>query len=160
MMEKVINEAMNRAIDISIENSRNRIGGPFGAVILYEGKIIAEGSNLVTQEYDPSCHAEIVAIRRACKELKTHDLSGCVLVSSCYNCSMCFSCARWAHIDKIYYCNTREDAANIGFSDVEIYEEIKHKMNGGATPNIIQIKNDDGIKAFEIWNADKDKVKY
>lgn len=125
-----------------------------------DGKIIAEGSNRVTTEHDPSAHAEVVAIRTACKELKTHDLTGCVLVTSCFCCSMCFSATRWSRIDKIYYANTREDAANIGFSDVDIYEEIKDMMNGGETPNIIRIKNKNAIKAFQIWDADKEKIKY
>lgn len=158
--DDVIKHAMERAIELSINNAKNRTGGPFGSVVVRNGKIISEGSNMVTTWNDSTAHAEIVAIRKACQELKTHDLSGCVLFTSCFCCSMCFSASRWSRINKIYYANTREDAAKIGFSDVDIYEEIKHMMNGGETPNIIQIKNENAIKAFQIWDADKNKIEY
>jgi len=151
---------MERAIELSIENAKNRQGGPFGATIVKDGVIISEGTNMVTMLKDPSGHAEVIAIRKACKELNTHDLTGCEIYTSCCPCSMCFACIRWARIDKIYYANTREDAHDIGFSDLEIHEELKHIMNGCATPNFIHIKNDKAIEAFKIWENDKDKIKY
>ena len=151
---------MDRAIELSILNVIQTNGGPFGAVIMKDNEIISEGVNLVVKTNDPTAHAEVVAIRNACKKLNTYDLSGCSIYTSCYPCSMCFSSIRWSRIDKIYYANTREDAHNIGFSDVDIYEEIKHKMTGGATPNIIHIKNNKALHAFDIWTSDKEKIRY
>ena len=156
VMDEIINKAMSRAVELSIENAKNRTGGPFSACILSkDGKIIAEGCNRVTTEFDPSAHAEVVAIRTACKELKTHDLSGCVLVSSCELCTMCFATAKWSRIDKIIYSNTRYDAHNIGFSDLDIWDMVENKKT-----NMIQLKNDKGIDAFNIWGADTEKIKY
>lgn len=152
----IIEQAMQRAVELSINNAKNRTGGPFGALILSKnGKIIAEGSNRVTADYDPTSHAEVVAIRTACKELKTHDLSGCVLVSSCELCTMCFATAKWSRIDKIIYSNTRYDAHNIGFSDLDIWDMVENKKT-----NMIQLKNDKSIDAFNIWDADTEKIKY
>lgn len=154
---------MDRAIELSILNVNKSNGGPFGAVIMKDNKIISEGVNLVVKTNDPTAHAEIIAIRNACNKLNTYDLSGCTIYTSCYPCSMCYSSIRWARIDQIYYANTREDAHNIGFSDVDIYEEIKHKMNGDSNrkiPNIIHIKNDKALEAFNIWTEDKEKIQY
>jgi tRNA(Arg) A34 adenosine deaminase TadA len=152
--------AMNRAIDLSIANAKNRKGGPFASVILKNGLVISEGTNMVTSTNDPSAHGEIVAIRRACKVLNTHNLTGCELYTNCFCCPMCFACIRWARIDKIYYTLTRENADSIGFSDLEIYQEIKNMMNGEPIPTMIQIKDDRAIEAFKIWNSDKEKIKY
>jgi tRNA(Arg) A34 adenosine deaminase TadA len=156
----IVTTAMDRAIELSIENAKERKGGPFAAIIIKNNEIISEGQNEVTSTYDPSNHAEIMAIRKACQKLKTHNLSGCILISSCYSCSMCYSCAKWAGIDTIYYCNTREEAACIGFHDLKIYEEIKDIMNGKEVANIIRIQNPKAIEAFKIWDADKDKIVY
>lgn len=155
VMDEIINKAMSRAVELSIENAKNRTGGPFGCVIIKDGKIISEGSNRVTADYDPTSHAEVVAIRTACKELKTHDLSGCVLVSSCELCTMCFATAKWSRIDKIIYSNTRHDAHDIGFSDLDNWDMVENKKT-----NMIQLKNDKSLTAFQIWDADTEKIKY
>jgi guanine deaminase len=149
---------MTRAIELSIM-SVNRGTGPFGSVIVKDKKIISEGFNIVTSDNDPTSHAEIVAIRKACKYLNDFTLVGCDLYTTCEPCPMCLSAIYWARIDKIYYANTRNDAQKIDFSDALIYEELnksikerKIKMN--------QIMRDEAIKAFEMWDKKKDKIKY
>ena len=121
------NKFMLRAIELSI-SSANGNGGPFGCVIVKDDKIIAEGSNKVTFSNDPTAHAEIVAIRDACKKLNTFNLSGCDLYASCEPCPMCLSAIYWSHVDNIFYANTREDAKKINFDDSLIYSEISKKM--------------------------------
>ena len=113
-------ELMRRAIELS-ENSVRNGGGPFGAVIAKDGEIVAEGSNKVTIDNDPTAHAEVCTIRNACQKLGTFDLSGCVIYTSCEPCPMCFGAIYWAHLDKIYYANDRKDAGKIGFDDDFIY---------------------------------------
>jgi len=117
------NKFMLRAIELSI-SSANASGGPFGSVIVKDEKIIAEGSNKVTFSNDPTAHAEIVAIRDACKKLNTFNLSGCDLYASCEPCPMCLSAIYWSHVDNIFYANTREDAKKINFDDSLIYSKI------------------------------------
>jgi len=149
---------MAKAIELSI-NSANTIGGPFGSVIVKDNKIIAEGSNKVTFLNDPTAHGEVVAIREACKKLKTFDLSGCEIYTSCEPCPMCLSAIYWARLDKIYYANTREDAKNIDFDDSFIYLEIPKKI-GDRKIKMTQMLRDDALKAFEIWDKKVDKIKY
>ena len=127
------NNFMQRAIELSI-NSVNTAGGPFGCVIVKENKIIAEGSNKVTSSNDPTAHAEVVAIREACKKLNTFNLAGCDLYTSCEPCPMCLSAIYWSHIDNIYYANTREDAKKIEFDDSFIYLEISKKIEERNVP--------------------------
>ena len=122
----LINNFMLRAIELSI-NSANDTGGPFGCVIVKDEKIIAEGSNKVTFSNDPTAHAEIVAIREACKKLNTFNLSGCDIYASCEPCPMCLSAIYWSHVDNIFYANSREDAKKINFDDSLIYSEISKK---------------------------------
>jgi tRNA(Arg) A34 adenosine deaminase TadA len=156
--DDVIKHAMERAIELSINNAKNRTGGPFGCVIISkEGRIIAEGSNKVTEWNDPSAHAEVVTIRTACKELKTHDLSGYIIATSCFPCSMCYSTIRWSGIESkdIYYANTRDDAHNIGFSDLKLWEEVQNDIT-----DMVHIKNENALDAFKIWDADTEKIKY
>jgi len=121
------NKFMLRAIELSISSAKDT-GGPFGCVMVKDDKIIAEGSNKVTFSNDPTAHAEIVAIREACKKLNTFNLSGCDLYASCEPCPMCLSAIYWSHIDNIFYANTREDAKKINFDDSLIYSEISKKM--------------------------------
>jgi len=149
---------MRKAIALSIENIKKG-GGPFGAVIVKEGKIIATGSNRVTANTDPTAHAEINAIRKASRKLGTFDLSGCQIYSSCEPCPMCLGAIYWAHLDKLYYGNTKLDAKNIGFDDSFIYDEIdlKPKDRKVTTTQILQ---DEAIVAFELWQKTDDKVKY
>ena len=152
------NKFMLRAIELSI-SSANGTGGPFGCVIVKDDKIIAEGSNKVTFSNDPTAHAEIVAIREACKKLNTFNLSGCDLYASCEPCPMCLSAIYWSHVDNIFYANTREDAKKINFDDSLIYSEISKKNEDRKIP-IKQMLRDEALKAFEIWNKKTDKIEY
>ena len=151
---------MKRAIELSVESINNGTG-PFGAVIVKDEKIIAEGSNKVTSTNDPTAHGEIVAIRDACKKLNNFSLHGCELYSSCEPCPLCLSAIYWSRINKIYYANTREDAQKIDFDDSLIYSELKKNINERKIP-MIQIKNlkNEALKAFELWDKKTDKVKY
>ena len=149
---------MQRAIELSIE-SINSGGGPFGSVIVKDGKIISEGMNRVTVNNDPTAHGEITAIREACKKLNTFDLSGYELYSNCEPCPMCLSAIYWSHIDKVYYANTRDDAHNIDFLDPIIYTELQ-KSDEEKKIKMTQIMRDEGLKAFEIWDKKTDKIKY
>ena len=149
---------MARAIELSIE-SVNTGGGPFGSVIVKDEKVIAEGSNKVTSTNDPTAHGEIVAIRQACKNLSDFNLNGCELYSTCEPCPMCLSAIYWAHVDKIYYANTRDDAQKIDFDDSSIYSELLKNIKKRKIP-MIQMMRDEALKAFELWNKKTDKVKY
>ena len=152
------NEFMLRAIELSISSAKDT-GGPFGCVMVKDDKIIAEGSNKVTFSNDPTAHAEIVAIREACKKLNTFNLSGCDLYASCEPCPMCLSAIYWSHVDNIFYANTREDAKKINFDDSLIYSEISKKNEDRKIP-IKQMLRDEALKAFEIWNKKTDKIEY
>ena len=149
---------MARAIELSIA-SASTIGGPFGSVVVKDNKIISEGSNKVTSLNDPTAHAEIVAIRNACKKLNTFDLSGCELYTSCEPCPMCLSAIYWSHIDLVYYGNSRENAAEIQFDDKFIYDEMKKDINERKIP-LKQILKDEAIKAFDLWAETENKTKY
>ena len=152
------NEFMKRAIELSIKSVNNN-GGPFGSVIVKDNKIIAEGSNKVTSNNDPTAHGEIVAIREACKKLNNFSLNGCELYSTCEPCPMCLSAIYWARIDKIYYANTREDARKIDFDDSLIYTELQKNIDKRKIP-MIQMMRNEALKAFEMWDKKTDKVKY
>lgn len=149
---------MKLAIDLSIKNIENG-GGPFGAVIVKDGEIIAASANSVTIDNDPSAHAEVNAIREACKKLQTFDLSGCEIYSSCEPCPMCLGAIYWARIDKLYFANTKEDADAIGFSDNFIYDEIAkpYSQRNLKTENFLR---EEAIKAFEIWAKTENKIEY
>ena len=149
---------MNRAIELSINNIKNN-GGPFGCVIVHNNKIIAEGVNRVTSNNDPTAHAEIVAIRDACKKLDSFNLQGTQLYTSCEPCPMCLSAMYWAHIDKIFYGNSRNDAAKINFDDKFIYDEFKVKMSHRKIP-LVQLSSDYAIKAFKLWEEEENKIRY
>ena len=149
---------MARAIELSIE-SVNTGGGPFGSVIVKDDKIVAEGSNKVTLNNDPTAHGEVVAIRQACKNINNFNLHGYELYSTCEPCPMCLSAIYWARIDKIYYANTRGDAQKIDFDDSLIYSELLKNVKKRKIP-MIQIMRDEALIAFELWNKKTDKVKY
>ena len=151
-------ELMRRAIELSIESVKNG-GGPFGAVIARGGEIIAEGSNCVTIDNDPTAHAEVSTIRKACRKLNTFDLSGCEIFTSCEPCPMCLGAIYWAHLDKIYYANDRKDAADIGFDDDFIYKEFALKPQYRKKPSEILLR-DEAIKAFDAWRMKTDKTEY
>jgi len=150
---------MKRAIKLSEEGINDVDGGPFGAVIVRSGEIIAEGNNEVTTQNDPTMHAEIVAIRRACEKLNTFDLSGCELYTSCEPCPMCLGAIYWAHLDKIYYANTKEDASKIGFDDEFIYEELDLDRDGRKLP-MQQLLQKQANKIFKKWEEKENKIYY
>jgi len=149
---------MIKAIQLSIK-SVNSGTGPFGAVIVKNNKIISEGFNTVTLVNDPTSHAEIAAIRIACKDLNNFSLKGCDLYTTCEPCPMCLSAIYWARIDKVYYANTRSDAQKIDFSDALIYEELNKSIKERKIP-MHQMMRDEALKAFELWDKKEDKVKY
>lgn len=153
------NEFMKRAIALSEENVHSHKGGPFGAVVVYKGQIIGEGTNLVTCNNDPTAHAEVEAIRSACKKIGNFDLSGAAIFTSCEPCPMCLSAIYWARIDKIYYANTRSDAAEIHFDDDLIYNEIPKDPQSRKIP-AVQILHEEARHVFDLWNQSTEKVTY
>lgn len=158
-MEKGHNYFMSRAIELAAENAGSVTGGPFGAVIVKDGEIVAAQSNKVTVDIDPTAHAEVNSIREACKVLGTFDLSGCVLYSSCEPCPMCLSAAYWAHIDKIYYAADRYDAAKVGFDDEFIYKELSLPISARRL-GLEQIMPEDGLVPFVKWSENNEKIHY
>lgn len=150
---------MRVAIQLSEKNVKNALGGPFGAVIVKDGKIVAKSGNKVTATLDPTAHAEVSAIRLACKKLKSFDLSGCVIYTSCEPCPMCLSALYWARIDKIYFANTKKDAHQIGFDDQFIYDEIALPMSNRKLV-IHQILRDEAQAAFRLWDESDMKINY
>lgn len=159
-MSKDFNQQfMKEAIRLSIENVVSGIGGPFGAVVVKDGKIIATGTNRVTTDNDPTAHAEVVAIRNACKELGSFQLEGCEIYTSCEPCPMCLAAIYWARPSKVYYGNTKEDAAAINFDDHFIYEQIDLPLNKRNIP-MKQLMKEEAIRAFQIWNEKKDRIDY
>ena len=149
---------MRKAIELSLENVKNG-GGPFGAVIVKDGKVIATGVNRVTANHDPTAHAEVNAIREACAKLHTFDLSGCEIYTSCEPCPMCLGAIYWAHLDKIYYGNNQIDAARIGFDDSFIYHELALKREDRHKP-IEELLPEEAKVAFREWEENADKVTY
>lgn len=158
-----MNEYMKLAKALSEENLSTNSGGPFGSCIVKNGNIIGKGSNHVLSHNDPTAHAEIVAIREACRNLGTYDLSGCELYASCYPCPMCLSAIIWSNVKKVYYGNTKEDAADIGFRDDYIYSYIKKLTEGVTDNNILDLEcidREETIKAFEEFKNKEDKTIY
>lgn len=151
-------ELMRRAIALSEESVLSG-GGPFGAVIARSGTVVAEASNSVTLDSDPTAHAEVNAIRAACNRLHTFDLSGCEIYCSCEPCPMCLGAIYWARIDHIYYANDRKAAAGIGFDDDLIYQEIGRGMSHRHKP-IEELLPEEGRRAFELWRDKTDKTQY
>lgn len=152
-------EFMRLAIALSAKNVTENIGGPFGAVVVKDGAVVAASGNKVTSTNDPTAHAEVSAIRLACDKLNTFDLSGCVIYTSCEPCPMCLGAIYWAKIDTIYYANTKVDAENIGFSDKFIYEELEKEMGNRSLP-IIQLMRDEALEAFKLWEKSPMRIDY
>ena len=144
------NQFMQMAIDLAEKNVLESIGGPFGAVVVKDGKVIAKSGNLVTVTNDPTAHAEVSAIRLACTEFNNFDLTGCVIYTSCEPCPMCLSAIYWSRIHTIYYANTKNDAANIGFDDQFIYEELEKPMAERSLP-LVQLMRNEAQQAFKLW---------
>jgi len=153
------NPYMARAIELSIENVRSGRGGPFGAVVVRDGDILAEAVNSVTACNDPTAHAEILAIRGACAKLQTFELRGCQLYTSCEPCPMCLGAIYWARPDRVYYGNTAEDAAKIGFDDSLIYREIARPHSERKIP-MLQMMREAALEAFSAWAALPNKTPY
>lgn len=151
-------EFMREAIELSIKNIDTN-GGPFGAVIVKDGEIIARGKNKVTSNNDPTAHAEVNAIREAAAKLGTFDLKGCEIYSSCEPCPMCLGAIYWARLDKLYYANTKQDAKEIDFDDSFIYEELELPVEKRKIPTT-QILRDEAIVAFNKWKDKADKLEY
>jgi guanine deaminase len=150
---------MREAIRLSFETMRSNTGGPFGAVVVKDGKIIARGFNRVLETNDPTAHAEVVAIREACKALNDFQLSGCTIYTSCEPCPMCLAAIYWARPDKVYFGNTKKDAADIEFDDQFIYDEIERAFSERKIP-MMPLLRDEALKAFEEWYKKLDRKKY
>ena len=150
---------MREAIQISIENVKSGNGGPFGAVIVKDGEVIGRGINKVTSTNDPTAHAEIVAIREACQRLNSFQLEGCEIYCSCEPCPMCLSAIYWARPAKIYYANTKKDAASINFDDEFIYAELELAIEQRKLPTIQLLRGEAQI-AFSLWRESTDKKEY
>jgi guanine deaminase len=150
---------MRRAIALSAEKMRAGLGGPFGAIIARRGKVIARGYNQVTSANDPTAHAEIMAIRAACQALQSFSLAGCDLFTSCEPCPMCLGAIYWARLDRVYYGNTRADAAAIGFDDARIYRELQASIADRSVP-LIQLVPEEARRVFQEWSEKPDKMPY
>jgi tRNA(Arg) A34 adenosine deaminase TadA len=150
---------MRRAIALAQRGIDAGAGGPFGAVIVLGGKIVGEGYNQVTSTNDPTAHAEVVAIRNACQKLNSFQLDSCVLYTSCEPCPMCLGAIYWARPAKVFYAATREDAANVGFDDQFIYEEIEKNFEHRQM-KLVNLLRDEGLTVFENWTNKTEKTKY
>lgn len=159
LMDKVAQKFMKKAIRISVNNVEKQKGGPFGAIVVKDGKIIARGANRVTSSNDPTAHAEVVAIRKACKVLKTFQLTGCEIYTSCEPCPMCLGAIYWARPDKLYYANSKDDAAAIHFDDKFIYEELARPVEERKLFTR-QILREKALEAFEKWKSSAGKIEY
>lgn len=153
------NPFMAEAIALSLKNVREGKGGPFAAVVVRDGQVIARGVNSVTSTNDPTAHAEVVAIREACSALKSFQLTGCEIYSSCEPCPMCLAAIYWARPEKVYFANTKEDAAAAGFDDSLIYREIALSGERRKIP-LVQLMRKEAIRAFEEWAKSPMKVDY
>lgn len=149
---------MERAVELSRSNISCN-GGPFGAVIVKDEKIIAEGCNRVTSDNDPTAHAEVVAIREACKKLNTFNLTGCEIYTSCEPCPMCLAAIYWARLDTVYFANEKHDAANIGFDDKFIYDEFALELHQRKI-KMVKLHIKDALEVFNEWKNRDDKIEY
>jgi tRNA(Arg) A34 adenosine deaminase TadA len=150
---------MREAIHLSIEKMQAGFGGPFGAVVVKDGQIIARGFNQVTTTHDPTCHAEVDAIRKACQALGTFQLEGCDLYTSCEPCPMCLGAIYWARPARVFYGNTKQDAAAVGFDDHFIYDEIDKPLGERSIP-MKQLLPDEAIAGFQAWEAHESRTNY
>lgn len=150
---------MARAIQLSIEGVQSGRGGPFGAVIVREGRIIAEGANEVTSTNDPTAHAEVLAIRRACASLRAFELKDCELYTSCEPCPMCLGAIYWARLSRIYFASSAEDAAQAGFDDSFIYGELKLPLSTRRIPTT-QMMREEALAGFHAWARRSNKIPY
>jgi tRNA(Arg) A34 adenosine deaminase TadA len=152
-------EFMREAIRISLEKMRRNHGGPFGAVVVRKGKIVGRGWNRVTSTNDPTAHAEVSAIRDACRRLKTFQLDDCELYTSCEPCPMCLAAIYWARLRRVFYGNTRQDAAKIDFDDDFIYREVARPIARRKIP-MKQLLRKESLTAFKEWQSKANKIQY
>lgn len=150
---------MQKAIALSLENVRAGVGGPFAALVVRNGEVLATGSNLVTRANDPTAHAELVAIRAACTKIGNFQLSDCDLYTTCEPCPMCMGAIYWARVARVYYANTRDDAAKIGFDDSFIYEQLQLPLEARKIP-MIPLMHEQALEAFRAWEQSQNKIKY
>ena len=150
---------MQEAIEQAIENVRTGRGGPFGALVVKDGEVVARGANLVTASNDPTAHAEVVAIRKACRSLGSFQLDDCDLYTSCEPCPMCLGAIYWARLRRVFYGGTHEDAAAAGFDDHFIYDELA-KPPGERYIEMIPLLRDDAQRAFDAWNKQEGRIEY
>jgi tRNA(Arg) A34 adenosine deaminase TadA len=150
---------MQRAIELATENVLSGSGGPFGAVVVRDGMVVATGVNLVTASNDPTAHAEVTAIRRACQELKSFDLKGCTIYSSCQPCPMCLTAILWARLDGLYFASTAQDAAEAGFDDSHFYEQVAKPWSDRElrTGNFMRAE---GLASFNAWRTFAGRIDY
>ena len=153
------NRFMARAIRLSIDNVLSARGGPFGAVIVKDGQAIAEAANQVTSTNDPTAHAEVIAIREACSQLRRFDLTGCEIYTSCEPCPMCLGAIYWARIDRIYFANDAADASQAGFDDSLLYQELRRNHSQRKIP-MVQMMREEGLEAFRAWKSSSNKIEY
>ena len=153
------NPFMARAIQLSLDNVLSGKGGPFGAVIVQNGKILAEGVNRVTAINDPTAHAEVVAIREACAKLRAFELTDCEIYTSCEPCPMCLGAIYWARLARVYYGNLASDASQIGFDDSFIYREIAQVLRKRSIP-MVNMMRDQALAAFRAWQEKPNKIPY
>ncbi len=158
-----MNRYMKIAKELADDNLKTNVGGPFGACVVKDGEVVGRGSNHVLANNDPTAHAEVMAIRDACKNLGTYDLSGCIIYTSCYPCPMCLSAIIWANVKTVYYGNTKKDADKIGFRDDFMYEYIAQLTAGFMESNLLdmqELDREETIKSFEAFERKEDRTIY
>lgn len=158
-MNSIRKQFINRAIDIALNGMENNEGGPFGCVIVKKNEIVGEGNNRVTSSNDPTAHAEMIAIRNACKHLGTFQLDGCDIYTTCEPCPMCLGAIYWARPQRVFYAGRRNDAANAGFDDNFIYRELGKNVDNRSIP-MISMGRELALDLFERWNRKEDKIEY
>jgi guanine deaminase len=158
MSEHAERQSMQQAISLAVASARQG-GGPFGAVVVKDGEVIAEGTNQVTSKLDPTAHAEIVAIRAACAKLGTFSLAGCEVYASCEPCPMCLAALYWARVERVHYACTRADAARAGFDDELLYAELERAPGERKLP-LVPLLREEGLAAFEAWMSKLDRTPY
>ena len=158
-----MNRYMKIAKELADDNLKTNVGGPFGACVVKDGEVVGRGSNHVLSNNDPTAHAEVMAIRDACKNLGTYDLSGCIVYTSCYPCPMCLSAIIWANVKTVYYGNTKKDADKIGFRDDFMYEYIAQLTAGFMESDLLdmqELDREETIKSFEAFERKEDRTIY
>jgi guanine deaminase len=158
-LEKTKDQWMRMAIKLALKNVRAGKGGPFAAIVVKENQIVARGANLVTSRNDPTAHAEITAIRGACRALGRFALNGCALYSTCEPCPMCWGAIYWARLDRVYYAASMQDAAVAGFDDAKFFDELKRPYSARSIP-IAQVLREEALEAFDAWARKPDKIPY